>query len=171
MICYLGLGANLGDRARAIRLALAQLAAASGVRLARVSPLYETPPWGKTDQPPFLNAAARLHTDLGPLPLLRLCQHIERGLGRTRREKWGPRVIDLDLLHIPGVTWQDEDLTLPHPFLTGRAFALAPLADIAGDEIIGGRTVADWLAGADKTGIRRLPEEAMAVEEFTRKRR
>ncbi len=149
MKCFVGLGANLGDRARTLRLALRQLAAAPGVTVAQVSALYETPPWGKTDQPPFLNAAACLLTDLAPHQLLRLCQGVEQGLGRQRQEHWGPRTIDLDLLHIPGVTLRDETLTLPHPYLTRRAFVLAPLADIAAGEIISDRTVAEWLAAAE----------------------
>ncbi len=159
MKCYLGLGANLGDRAQTMRLALRQLAAAPGVTVAAVSALYETPPWGKTDQPPFLNAAACLHTGLTPHQLLRLCQRIEQGLGRQRHEHWGPRPIDLDLLHIPGVTLSDATLTLPHPYLTQRAFVLVPLADIAAGEIIAGKTVAAWLAAVgDRENIAKTEE-------------
>ncbi len=157
MKCYIGLGANLGDRARTMDLALQRLAAAPGVAVEAVSPFYETAPWGKTDQPPFLNAAACLDTGLTPHEILRLCQRIEQSLGRKRLEKWGPRTIDLDLLHIPGLTMEEEDLTLPHPYLTRRAFVLAPLADIAAGEVVEGKTVADWLAAAeDRLTVRRL---------------
>lgn len=159
MKCFVGLGANLGDRARTMRLALRRLAAAPDVFVAQVSALYETPPWGKTDQPPFLNAAACLQTDLTPPELLRLCQRVEQDLGRERRETWGPRTIDIDLLCIPGVTLRDEALTLPHPYLTRRAFVLVPLADIAAAEIVGDRTVADWLTVVgDRDSIVKIAE-------------
>ena len=155
---YIGLGANLGARGEAMRAALRALAALPSADVERVSAFYETPPWGKTDQPPFLNAAARIAFDGTPHALLAELQRIENALGRVRNEHWGARTIDLDLLHMEGGVCTDEALTLPHPYLTERAFALVPLAEIAPDLIVHGKTIASWLCGADTEGIARAPE-------------
>ena len=155
---YIGLGANLGARGETMRAALRALAELSFVQIDRISSFYETPPWGKTDQPPFLNAAARIAFDGTPHDLLAELQRIENALGRVRNEHWGARTIDLDLLHMEGVVCTDEALTLPHPYLTERAFALVPLAEIAPDLIVHGKTIASWLCGADTEGIARAPE-------------
>ena len=144
-LAYLSLGANLGERGETLREALRRLGRAEGVRIKALSPFYETGAWGKTDQPDFLNAAACLETELQPLELLHLCQGIELALGRERHEHWGARTIDLDLLHIPGVSSGSEELRLPHPYLTRRAFVLVPLAEIAPEEVIEGRAVREWL--------------------------
>ena len=155
---YIGLGANLGARGETMRAALRALAALPSADVERVSAFYETPPWGKTDQPPFLNAAARIAFDGTPHALLAELQRIENALGRVRNEHWGARTIDLDLLHMERVVCADEALTLPHPYLTERAFALVPLAEIAPDLIVHGKTIASWLCGADTEGIARAPE-------------
>ena len=143
-LAYLSLGANLGERGEALREALRRLGRAEGVQIKALSPFYETGAWGKTDQPDFLNAAACIETELQPLELLHLCQGIELALGRERHEHWGARTIDLDLLHIPGVSSGSEELRLPHPYLTRRAFVLVPLAEIAPEEVIEGRPVREW---------------------------
>ena len=155
---YIGLGANLGARGETMRAALRALAELSFVQIDCVSSFYETPPWGKIDQPPFLNAAACVSFAGAPHSLIGEMQRIERELGRVRREHWGARTIDLDLLYVDGVTTSDEALTLPHPYLTERAFALVPLAEIAPDLIVHGKTIASWLCGADTEGIARAPE-------------
>lgn len=155
---YIGLGANLGARGETMRAALRALAELSFVQIDCVSSFYETPPWGKIDQPPFLNAAACVSFAGAPHSLIGEMQRIERELGRVRREHWGARMIDLDLLYVDGVTTSDEALTLPHPYLTERAFALVPLAEIAPDLIVHGKTIASWLCGADTEGITRAPE-------------
>ena len=142
--CWISLGANLGDRPAALQSAIAQLDTASGITVARVSAFYETPPWGKTDQPPFLNAAAELTTTLSPQALLKECQRIEQNLGRERHEHWGPRTIDLDLLYMPGHTSDTPELRLPHPYLLQRAFVLVPLAEIAGSVPFRGKPFAAW---------------------------
>ena len=154
--CWISLGANLGDRAAALQAAVAQLRLTPGIEVSRVSSFYETPPWGKTDQPPFLNAAAELLTTLSPLALLQACQRIEDQLGRKRLEHWGPRTIDLDLLHIPGCTVDSPALQLPHPYLLQRAFVLVPLAEIAGSAKFQGHTFAEWRdALPDRNTIRK----------------
>lgn len=127
---YIGLGANLGDREAALREAIRLLDAAEGVRVLRVSPVYETDPVGYTEQPAFLNMAAAVGTTLSPEGLLSLCLDIERRMGRVRTVRWGPRPIDLDLLAYDGVRMETERLTLPHPRLAERAFALVPLRDV-----------------------------------------
>ncbi len=155
----LGLGGNLGDPAAAIAAALDALDACDGVRVAARSSLYRTPPWGDPDQPDFVNACALVATTLAPEALLALCLHVERGLGRAREKtrRWGPRLIDVDLLDYEGVTLECAALTLPHPRMMARAFVLVPLAEIAPRRVIAGRSVAEAAAAADAAGMTRLP--------------
>ena len=148
---YLGLGANLGDRRASLRRALRLLAHVEDTRLLRVSSFYETPPWGNEKQPPFLNACAALETRLSPLVFLRRAQRIERALGRVRREHWGPRTIDIDLLLAEGFESAVPELRLPHPYLHERAFVLLPLAEIAPGLIVRGRKIDEWLADLSET--------------------
>jgi 2-amino-4-hydroxy-6-hydroxymethyldihydropteridine diphosphokinase len=149
----LGLGGNVGDVGAAFVAALKRLAAAPGVTLLRASSVYATPPWGKLDQPPFLNMAAIVVTDLPAPALLALCLDIERGMGRERLERWGPRTLDIDILTYGDAAIDAPDLKVPHPRMTERAFVLAPLAEIAPRLRIGGREIEDWLALADRAGI------------------
>ena len=158
LTAYIGIGANLGARGETMRAALRCMAELSSVHMEQVSHFYETPPWGKTDQPSFLNAAARISLDGAPHELLGELQRIEHELGRVRREHWGARTIDLDILHIEGVMYADGGLTLPHPYLTERAFVLVPLAEIAPDLMVNGKSIATWLSEIDSTGIVRAPE-------------
>jgi 2-amino-4-hydroxy-6-hydroxymethyldihydropteridine diphosphokinase len=152
-IAYIGLGGNIGDPAAAMAEALHILDARPDCRVRAVSRLYRTPPWGKTDQDWFFNAAAAVETRLGPHALLALCLEIEQSMKRIRVERWGPRTIDLDILAFDDLDIADETLTLPHPRMRDRAFVLMPLADLAADVMIDGRPVADWLEQADKAGI------------------
>jgi len=149
----LGLGGNVGDVAAAFVHALSRLADAPGVRLARISSVYRTPPWGKLDQPAFLNMAALVETTLPARALLALCLEIEQALGRRRLERWGPRTLDIDILTWGEARIDEPDLEIPHPRLAERAFVLAPLADIAPHMQVGGREVGEWLARADRAGI------------------
>ncbi len=141
----LSLGANLGERGETIREALRRLALAEGTELLQVAPFYETAPWGKTDQPGFINTCAEVCTELEPLQFLHFCQKIERDLGRVRHEHWGARTIDIDMLCMEGVESCTEELCLPHPYLTERAFVLVPLADIVPELVLKGRSVGEWL--------------------------
>ena len=152
---YLALGGNLGDRSRLIADALAALARTPNNRVTEVSPVYETKAVGVTDQPDFLNLVVRLETGLPPLALLDLCLAIEQELGRVRRERWGPRTVDIDVLLHGDRSLNDERLTLPHPRMKERAFVLAPLADLAPDLRIDGESVRDLLAHADCSGVHR----------------
>ena len=130
MICYIGLGSNLGSRALTLRRAIELIKKIPAVKLLKVSSFYETEPWGVTGQPNFINAAIKISTDLEPLKLLDELQRIELELGRIRREHWGARTIDLDILLIDGREIFSERLTVPHKFLFARDFALVPLKEI-----------------------------------------
>ena len=159
---YLGLGANLGDRHATLSTALALLAAAPEVRIARVSPVYETAAVGLVDQPDFLNLVVELETTLAPHAILDLCLQIEQSLGRVRHERWGPRTIDLDVLLIGDSTLSDDRLTVPHPRLHERAFVLVPFADLAPDLILSGVLIRDHLARTDRTGVTLRPDLALS---------
>ena len=138
-----GLGGNVGDPAAAIHAAVAALGARGVAQIERVSSLYRTAPWGGVPQPDYANACAVGHTSLAPLDLLDAIKHLERDLGRVDTVRWGPRVIDIDILFYGDVAMQDERLVIPHRDLLRRAFVLVPLAEIAPDLLIGGARVAD----------------------------
>ena len=142
-IAYVGLGANLGDREATIRAAVAALPGVSAV-----STLRETDPVGFTDQPRFLNGVAALETELAPRELLDVLLEVERRLGRERRERWGPRTIDLDLLLYGGETLDEPGLTVPHPRLHERRFALEPLAELDPELVVPGRGAVSALLAA-----------------------
>lgn len=151
----LGLGGNLGDPLATIETALVELEA-EGVPIQARSAPYRTAPWGVTDQPDFINLCALGRTELTPEALLAAVQRVEARLGRERRERWGPRVIDIDILVYGDTTLELPGLTIPHPRLTERAFVLVPLAEIAPERVVAGRSVREWAATVDRTGVRRL---------------
>ena len=144
---FVGLGANLGDREATLGAAIALLEALDGVHVTAVSEFRETEPVGYLDQPRFLNAAAELETTLAPGELLSSLLDVERALGRTRDgPRFGPRTIDLDLLLVDGIVVEEPGLTVPHPRLHERRFALEPLADLDPQLIVPGHgTVAQLL--------------------------
>jgi 2-amino-4-hydroxy-6-hydroxymethyldihydropteridine diphosphokinase len=127
---YLGLGSNLGDRARYLREAVATLEALGPTR---TSPVYETAPVGGPDQGPYLNLVVELRTDRTPRDLLGVCHRLEAAAGRVRDVRWGPRTLDVDVLWVEGITVDEPDLTVPHPRLWARRFVVAPLHDLAPD--------------------------------------
>ena len=128
---YLGLGSNVGDRFENIQRAVTSIAELG--EITAVSDVYETEPWGKTDQSAFLNACIQLQTERNPEDLLSTLKQIEIELGRVERERWGPREIDIDILFHADTLLQTQRLTIPHPLLHERAFVLKPLSDIAPD--------------------------------------
>jgi 2-amino-4-hydroxy-6-hydroxymethyldihydropteridine diphosphokinase len=149
---YVGVGANLGDREQTIRRAIEMLAAQPEVDVVGISTLRETEPWGPVAQPPYLNGAVALDTELDPRDLLDLLLDVERSLGRDRATevRFGPRTLDLDLLVHGGIVEDEPGLTLPHPRLHERRFALEPLADLEPELVVPGRgTVAELLAALD----------------------
>ncbi len=153
---YLGLGSNIGDKAAMLAEAIERLDAWPDIRVVARSSDYRTPPWGDTGQDWFLNAAVGVETDLTPHGLLEACLAIEAALGRVRERRWGPRLIDIDVLSYAGAQVSDERLVLPHRFVRERAFVLVPLAEIAPDLVIGDETVSDALAKLDASGIHRV---------------
>jgi 2-amino-4-hydroxy-6-hydroxymethyldihydropteridine diphosphokinase len=152
----LGLGGNIGDSRTLMAKALRELASTPGVTLMAVSALYETPPWGKTDQPPFLNAAALIETTLSPRALLDAILDVERKLGRQRTERWGPRTVDIDILLVGDDAIDEPGLKIPHPHLHERAFALRPLVEVMPNAAFGGRRAEEWLAETDRSGMKRM---------------
>ena len=153
---WLGLGGNLGDPEAAMAAALRALDASGEASVAAVSAPYRTPPWGVADQPDFLNAVAAVDTTLPARQLLDLCLTIEKGLKRIRKERWGPRIIDVDILAYGDERIDEPGLQIPHPRMGERAFVILPLVEIAPDLMIGGRTVAEIAQTVDRAGIVRL---------------
>lgn len=154
----IGLGGNVGDVRATLDRAVAAFCDGGEVRLLARSSDYETPPWGVTDQPAFVNLALRVTTGLAPRALLARALAVEAGLGRDRAAspRWGPRPVDIDILAYGDVTLDEPDLRLPHPRMTERAFVLVPLAEIAPDWVVKGRTIAQWAAKVDAEGVRKL---------------
>ena len=131
-VAYIALGANLGQREKNIAAALNALQRTRGVAVDAVSSLFETDPiGGPPDQPKFINAAAKLTTDLAPHRLLAVLLQIEQSLGRRRGERWGPREIDLDILLYDDLVISEDGLSIPHPLMHERRFVIEPLAEIA----------------------------------------
>jgi len=155
----LGFGGNVGDVRATLEKAVALFADGSQVILRARSSDYVTPPWGVTDQPPFINLAIQVETALPPRALLERALAVERALGRdrARETRWGPRTIDIDLIAYDDLAIDEHDLILPHPRLFERAFVLVPLAEIVPDRMIAGRKMRDALAAIDVAGIERLP--------------
>jgi 2-amino-4-hydroxy-6-hydroxymethyldihydropteridine diphosphokinase len=139
---YLGLGSNVGDRLAHLRRAVGKLAMTAGIQVTKLSSVYETEPVGVTDQGWFLNAAVELHTTLPAEALLEHTQGIERDLGRVVTQRWGPRIIDLDILLYGNARVKTATLEIPHPEIGNRAFVMIPLLELDSD-----------LALPDGTGI------------------
>lgn len=137
---FLGLGANIGDPAGQIDEALEHLSEHPLIAIGESSDMLINPAWGKEDQPDFHNMVVEVETSLSPLELLETCLMVEEAMGRVRAEKWGPRLIDIDLIAYEREEIQTDRLSLPHPYAHERAFVMDPLRQIAPD-------VADWIAG------------------------
>lgn len=143
MRAFLGLGSNLGDRANYLAQAIFALTSPM-LKVEATSRIYETEPWGVMDQPIYWNQVLEIETSLEPMELLHFCQEIEIRLGRERKEHWGPRTIDIDLLIYDNTVRDSKELILPHPYLEERAFVLVPLREIAPRLVLpSGRSISD----------------------------
>lgn len=157
MRAVISAGSNMEDS----RAHLASVRAHFADVLVAASSLYATAPWGKTDQPDFLNQSLLIDAPLSPSQLLHQCQALEAAANRVRTERWGPRTLDVDIVDIEGYTSDDPVLTVPHPRAHLRAFVLAPWLELDPDATLGGERVADLLAGLDaeeREGVRRLED-------------
>jgi 2-amino-4-hydroxy-6-hydroxymethyldihydropteridine diphosphokinase len=156
---FIALGGNVGNVRETLDRAITLVCDDHAVRLIARSSDYRTPPWGVTDQPPFVNLCIAVETSLTPQALLARAQTVETALGRDRpnERRWGPRKVDIDLIAYDDFSTDKPGLTLPHPRLFERAFVLVPLAEIAPDRVIAGRRVRDALGALDTTGIEKLP--------------
>ncbi|MGB9716249.1 MAG: 2-amino-4-hydroxy-6-hydroxymethyldihydropteridine diphosphokinase [Thermodesulfovibrionales bacterium] len=133
-IAYIGIGSNLGNRQENCIHAI-DLLEKNGITVKKRSSMYETKPWGMKDQPDFINMALEIETDLDPKELLKILKNIEKEIGRKESFKWGPRVIDLDILLFNDLILSEDDLKIPHPLMHERNFVLKPLCEIAPDKI------------------------------------
>lgn len=154
----IALGGNVGDVRATFPKAISNILGMAQATLLARSSDYRTPPWGEEAQEPFINACIEVETSLDPHALLFTLHKIEKRFGRDRAKehRWGPRTLDLDLLAYDDAVIKQPDLTLPHPRLFERAFVLVPLAEIAPDRVIAGRSVAAALAQLSTEGIERL---------------
>ena len=156
----IALGGNVGDVRATFPKAISNILGMAQATLLARSSDYRTPPWGEEAQEPFINACVEVETGLDPHALLFTLHKIEKRFGRDRakEQRWGPRTLDLDLLAYDDAVIKQPDLTLPHPRLFERAFVLVPLAEIAPDRVIAGRSVASALAQLSTEGIELLPD-------------
>lgn len=152
---FLGLGSNLGDRYASLMRAAELLHGA--VAIVAISPIYETAPWGDVDQPAFLNLCIAGTTTLQPLELLAAIKRIEHDMGREPTRRWGPRVIDIDVLLYDRLILHEPELSIPHVSMPARAFVLAPLADLIPDFVHPqlGKSIHELLAAVDRSGVER----------------
>jgi dihydroneopterin aldolase/2-amino-4-hydroxy-6-hydroxymethyldihydropteridine diphosphokinase len=154
-----GLGSNVGDRPRHLERAIETLRATPHVVVVAVSPFVETDPVGGPEQPDFLNAVVVTDTTLSPAALLALAHQCESAARRERGKRWGPRTLDVDVLAYGDLTSDDPELTLPHPRAAERAFVLVPWSAVDPGFVVAGRSVADWAADVDASGVRPFARE------------
>ena len=155
---YLGLGSNKGKRKRYLKKAIELISGFPDTELIKVSDIYETEPWGNKNQGRFLNLCLEIETALSPRRLLVNCQKAEQKLGRQRKEKWGPRIIDIDILLFGNLIIKEDDLIIPHPYIQERSFVLVPLSDLNNQLEIKGKSVHEWLEIKGSSGVERWSE-------------
>jgi 2-amino-4-hydroxy-6-hydroxymethyldihydropteridine diphosphokinase len=155
----LSIGSNLGNRVANLRTAVAEFADV----LIEVSPVYQTPPWGGVEQGPYLNAVLVVSGHLTPAEWLARAHRAEDAAARERAVRWGPRTLDVDIVHIDGVASDDPELRLPHPFARERAFVLLPWLDVDSAAELSGRPVGEWLSIVDRMGIERRDDVVLIL--------
>jgi len=155
-LVYIALGSNLGDRSA--NLAKAREMLGNDIRVLKCSSIYQTAPWGYSEQDDFYNQVLECETELSPMRLLRRLKRVERGMGRKKTFRNGPRVIDLDILFYHNLILETRRLVIPHPGIHERAFVLVPLAEICPGLVhpVFGKNMAELLAMVDQTGVRRI---------------
>lgn len=158
MKVVLALGSNLGDRFDTLQGALDALFDSSELEFVEVSPVYETDPVGGPEQGPYLNAVVIASSSLEPMALLERALSAENAFGRTRKVRWGPRTLDVDLITVGDLVSDDPELTLPHPRAHERAFVLVPWSRIDPDAALGGRPITELLADLDQSSVRLRPD-------------
>jgi 2-amino-4-hydroxy-6-hydroxymethyldihydropteridine diphosphokinase len=164
--CVISLGSNLGDRLEHLQQAVDAVLEAPGITGVRISPVYETAPVGGPDQDDYLNAVLLVDTVLSYRVLLERAHAVEGALGRVRGERWGARVIDVDLIDYDGEKSDEQDLLLPHPRAHERAFVLTPWLDVDGDaEVVGRGRVSDLLSGLAGQSVKRRDDLVLRLPE------
>ncbi len=153
MKAILGIGTNIGERKKNIALAVEALSKLPGTSVEKLSPMYETKPWGYTEQNNFINVCVMLETDLSPNALLGACLGIESAMGRLRPFKNSPRIIDIDMLLYEDVKINTKELTIPHPFIRERPFVLVPMHDIIYNNKFFSYDITDSYEKCDKSEI------------------
>jgi 2-amino-4-hydroxy-6-hydroxymethyldihydropteridine diphosphokinase len=154
----IGLGSNIGDRAGNIERAIELLTADGAVSLVARSAFYRTAPWGVTDQDWFVNACLAIKTDVSARELLRRCQAVENDMKRIRIQRWGPRIIDVDVLTFRDLKIDEPDFIVPHPRIAERAFVLVPLRDVAPDLQIDGASIGEMLSKLDASDVQPIDD-------------
>ncbi len=150
-VVYLGLGSNIGNRMRNIVRASYLIDKVKGIKLLQSSAIYESKPWGYTNQKEFYNAVVKIETRLKPHALLKICKKIERKMGRIKRFKWGPRIMDIDILIYKNIKKNTKELTIPHKYIKKRVFVLVPLAEIDRNVRLNGQRLNYFVDRLDET--------------------
>ncbi|TDX48801.1 2-amino-4-hydroxy-6-hydroxymethyldihydropteridine diphosphokinase [Orenia marismortui] len=162
---YLGLGTNVGDREDNLRQAISLIKDFPQTKVLLLSKIYETEPWGYTEQDNFLNMCLKLETTLSPYQLLAECQAVEKELKRKRKVRWGPRTIDVDILLYDNLNLSEEDLTIPHPRIAERNFVLIPLRDLDKKLTISNKKIDELINNNTNAGVKLYRESIF--EDFT----
>ncbi|HZK10371.1 MAG TPA: 2-amino-4-hydroxy-6-hydroxymethyldihydropteridine diphosphokinase [Clostridia bacterium] len=153
---FLSLGSNQGQRKLLLRRALEELDSLEATQVSRISSLYESKAWGKTDQEDFYNLVILLETDFTPMELLSRTQEIEKKLGRVPTERWGPRTMDIDLLLYNDICLDEPRLRLPHPYMLQRRFVLEPLLEIAPELCIDNKPLEDYIEVVNDKPLKKI---------------
>ncbi len=157
----IGLGSNIGDKVENIDRAIALLTADGRVKVVARSRDYRSAPWGIAEQDWFVNACVTVQTDLSARALLKLCQDVENNMGRVRKQKWGPRLIDVDILTYRNQAINEPDLTVPHPLIAERGFVLIPLNEVAPEIVVHGQSLQSLIEAVDVRDVVAMDDDSL----------